>query len=76
MNQSETDLGIVNESQLLGFGINLAISEGLQSAEVRSSLEAVGVEARIGTAGEFAAALVEQAREWKAVIDETGIKIE
>jgi hypothetical protein len=22
MNQSETDLGIVNESQLLGFGIN------------------------------------------------------
>jgi hypothetical protein len=25
MNQSETDLGIVNESQLLGFGINRRI---------------------------------------------------
>jgi tripartite-type tricarboxylate transporter receptor subunit TctC len=56
--------------------LNRAINEGLQSAEVRSSLEAVGVEARIGTAQEFAAALSEQAREWKAVIDETGIKVE
>jgi tripartite-type tricarboxylate transporter receptor subunit TctC len=56
--------------------LNRAINEGLQSAEVRSSLEAVGVEARIGTAEEFAAALAEQAREWKAVIDETGIKVE
>jgi tripartite-type tricarboxylate transporter receptor subunit TctC len=56
--------------------LNRAINEALQSAEVRASLEAVGVEARIGTAGEFAAALAEQAREWKAVIDETGIKVE
>jgi tripartite-type tricarboxylate transporter receptor subunit TctC len=56
--------------------LNRAINEGLQSAEVRSSLDAVGVEARIGTAQEFAAALAEQAREWKAVIDETGIKVE
>jgi tripartite-type tricarboxylate transporter receptor subunit TctC len=56
--------------------LNRAINEGLQSAEVRASLEAIGVEARIGTAGEFGAALVEQAREWKAVIDATGIKVE
>jgi tripartite-type tricarboxylate transporter receptor subunit TctC len=56
--------------------LNRAINEGLRSAEVRSSLEAVGVEARIGTAEGFAAALSEQAREWKAVIDETGIKVE
>jgi tripartite-type tricarboxylate transporter receptor subunit TctC len=56
--------------------LNRAINEALQSAEVRASLEAVGVEARIGTAREFAAALAEQAREWKAVIDETGIKVE
>jgi tripartite-type tricarboxylate transporter receptor subunit TctC len=56
--------------------LNRAVNEGLQSAEVRASLEAVGVEARIGTAQEFAAALAEQAREWKAVIDETGIKVE
>jgi tripartite-type tricarboxylate transporter receptor subunit TctC len=56
--------------------LNRATNEALQSAEVRSSLDAVGVEARIGTAEEFAAALAEQAHEWKAVIEETGIKLE
>jgi tripartite-type tricarboxylate transporter receptor subunit TctC len=56
--------------------LNRATNEALQSAEVRASLDAVGVEARIGTAEEFAAALAEQAREWKAVIEETGIKVE
>ncbi|HZE52447.1 MAG TPA: tripartite tricarboxylate transporter substrate binding protein [Bradyrhizobium sp.] len=56
--------------------LNRTVNEGLQSAEVRSSLEAVGVEARLGTAQEFAAALDAQAREWQAVIDETGIKVE
>jgi tripartite-type tricarboxylate transporter receptor subunit TctC len=56
--------------------LNDAINEGLQSAEVRSSLDAVGVEARLGSAEEFSAALAEQAREWKAVIDETGIQVE
>jgi tripartite-type tricarboxylate transporter receptor subunit TctC len=56
--------------------LNHAINEGLQTAEVRASLEAIGVEARIGTSGEFRAALIEQAREWKAVIDATGIKVE
>jgi tripartite-type tricarboxylate transporter receptor subunit TctC len=56
--------------------LNRAVNEGLRSAEVRSSLEAVGVEARLGTAQEFAAALAAQAREWQAVIDETGIKVE
>jgi hypothetical protein len=29
MNQSETDLGIVNESQLLGFGIRRALLDPL-----------------------------------------------
>jgi tripartite-type tricarboxylate transporter receptor subunit TctC len=56
--------------------LNRAINEGLQTAEVRASLEAIGVEARIGTAGEFRTALIEQAREWKSVIDATGIKVE
>jgi hypothetical protein len=39
-------------------------------------LDAIGVEARIGTPQEFAGALDEQARQWKTVIDETGIKME
>jgi tripartite-type tricarboxylate transporter receptor subunit TctC len=56
--------------------LNSAINDGLRSAEVRASLDAIGVEARIGTPQEFAGALDEQARQWKTVIDEIGIKME
>jgi tripartite-type tricarboxylate transporter receptor subunit TctC len=56
--------------------LNSAINDGLRSAEVRASLDAIGVEARIGTPQEFAGVLDEQARQWKTVIDVTGIKIE
>jgi tripartite-type tricarboxylate transporter receptor subunit TctC len=52
--------------------LNQAINDGLGSAEVRSNLEGIGVEARIGTAEDFAAALDLQAREWKTVIDAIG----
>jgi tripartite-type tricarboxylate transporter receptor subunit TctC len=56
--------------------LNGAINEALQSADVRKSLEGVGVEARAGTPEAFATALDEQAREWKRVIEETGIQVE
>jgi tripartite-type tricarboxylate transporter receptor subunit TctC len=56
--------------------LNSAVNDGLRSAEVRASLDAIGVEARIGTPQEFTAALDEQARQWKAVIDEIGIRME
>ena len=56
--------------------LNAAINEALQSAEVRASLDGVGVEARAGTPEAFATALDEQAREWKRVIEETGIQVE
>ena len=56
--------------------LNDAINDGLRSAEFRASLDAIGVEARIGTPQEFAAALEEQARQWQTVIDETGVKME
>jgi tripartite-type tricarboxylate transporter receptor subunit TctC len=56
--------------------LNRAINDGLRSAEVRVSLNALGVDAKIGTPQEFAAALAEQAREWKLVIEATGIKME
>jgi tripartite-type tricarboxylate transporter receptor subunit TctC len=56
--------------------LNQAINEGLRSPEVRTNLEAIGVEARIGTAQELATALAEQAREWKTVIDAIGITFE
>jgi tripartite-type tricarboxylate transporter receptor subunit TctC len=56
--------------------LNQATNDGLRSPEVRSNLEAIGVEAKIGTPQELATALAEQARDWKTVIDVTGIKIE
>jgi hypothetical protein len=34
------------------------------------------METRIGSAQDFAAALAEQVREWKTVVDATGIKAE
>ena len=54
--------------------LNHAINEGLQSAELRASLAKIGMETRIGTAQDFASALAEQVREWRTVIDTTGIK--
>jgi tripartite-type tricarboxylate transporter receptor subunit TctC len=56
--------------------LNGAVNDALRSAEVRASLDASGVEARIGTPQEFTAALDEQARQWKTVIDEIGIRME
>jgi tripartite-type tricarboxylate transporter receptor subunit TctC len=56
--------------------LNGAVNDGLRSAEVRASLDALGVEARMGTPEEFAAVLEQQARQWKVVIDEIGISME
>jgi tripartite-type tricarboxylate transporter receptor subunit TctC len=56
--------------------LNHAVNEGLRSEEVRTSLAKLGIEARIGTAQDFAAALSEQVRDWKVVVDATGIKAE
>ena len=56
--------------------LNSPINEALQSVEVRTSLDSIGVDTRIGTPDAFASALDEQAREWKQVIAETGIVVE
>ena len=62
--------------QTIVMKLNGAINEALQTKEVRASLDGIGVDARIGTPEAFAAALDEQAREWKRVIEETGIVVE
>ena len=49
---------------------------GRDSAEVRTGLAELGLAAKIGTAQDFAAALAEQAHEWKTVIEATGVKVE
>jgi len=56
--------------------LNHAVNEGLRSDEVRTSFAKLGIESRIGTAQDFATALSEQVRDWKVVVDATGIKIE
>jgi len=56
--------------------LNHAVNEGLRSEEVRTSFAKLGIESKIGTAQDFATALSEQVRDWKVVVDATGIKIE
>lgn len=56
--------------------LNRAVGEGLNSAEVRTNLARLGMEVRTGSASDFAQQLRDQARNWKVVIDATGIKLE
>ena len=56
--------------------LNAAVNDGLASAEVRASLAELGLEAKIGSPQDLAAALGEQARDWKTVIDTIGFKAE
>jgi tripartite-type tricarboxylate transporter receptor subunit TctC len=56
--------------------LNHALNEGLRSADARAALAKIGMEARAGTAQDFAAALAVQGHEWKSVVDATGIKVD
>jgi tripartite-type tricarboxylate transporter receptor subunit TctC len=56
--------------------LNAAVNDGLRSAEVRTGLAELGLEAKVGAAEDFAAALAEQAHDWKTVIEATGVKVE
>jgi tripartite-type tricarboxylate transporter receptor subunit TctC len=56
--------------------LNRSTNESLASAEVIVSLDKLGVQARGGSPDSFAAALLDQARTWRTVIEATGIKVE
>jgi tripartite-type tricarboxylate transporter receptor subunit TctC len=56
--------------------LNTAVNEGLTSADVRASLDKLGMEGKAGTSRDFALALGEQAHEWKTVIEAIGYKAE
>jgi tripartite-type tricarboxylate transporter receptor subunit TctC len=56
--------------------LNAAINQCLQSADLRESFAKLGLEVKIGTASDFTAALAADAREWEAIVKETGIKLE
>jgi tripartite-type tricarboxylate transporter receptor subunit TctC len=56
--------------------LNHAVNEALASTEVRANFVKLGMPERSGTAQDFAAALSEQARDWKSVIDAIGVKLD
>jgi tripartite-type tricarboxylate transporter receptor subunit TctC len=56
--------------------LNAAINQSLQSSELRDNFARLGLEVKIGTPGDFAAAIAEDAKEWQAIVKETGIKLE
>jgi tripartite-type tricarboxylate transporter receptor subunit TctC len=56
--------------------LNAAVNESLRSAEVRESFAKLGLDLKIGTPGDFAAAIANDAREWDGIVKETGIKLE
>jgi tripartite-type tricarboxylate transporter receptor subunit TctC len=69
-------LGPAGTSTTIVDKLNHAVNESLKSAEVRASLAKLGMEAKIGTAQDFASTLAEQVRDWKSVVEATGIKID
>jgi tripartite-type tricarboxylate transporter receptor subunit TctC len=56
--------------------LNAAINQCLQSAELRESFARLGLDVKVGTPSDFAAALAVDAREWEGIVKETGIKLE
>jgi tripartite-type tricarboxylate transporter receptor subunit TctC len=60
-------------SEVIG-ALNAAVNDGLGSSDVRTSLAQLGMDAKLGSPQDFAAALAEQAQEWKGVIEATGVK--
>jgi len=56
--------------------LNAAINQCLRSAELRESFAKLGLEVKIGTPSDFAAAIADDAKEWDGIVKETGIKLE
>jgi tripartite-type tricarboxylate transporter receptor subunit TctC len=56
--------------------LNAAINEGLRSPEARENFAKLGVDLRIGTPGDFAAIIADDARTWENIVKETGIRLD
>ena len=56
--------------------LNAAVNQCLQSGALRESFAQLGLEAKVGTPADFAAAIADDARQWEAIVKETGIKLE
>jgi len=56
--------------------LNAAVNEGLSSPEARASIAKLGLEARSMTPLEFATKLSDEAHNWEAAVQESGVKID
>jgi tripartite-type tricarboxylate transporter receptor subunit TctC len=56
--------------------LNAAINQCLQSADLRDSFAKLGLEVKVETPADFAAAIADDAREWEGIVKETGIKLD
>jgi tripartite-type tricarboxylate transporter receptor subunit TctC len=56
--------------------LNTAINQCLQSGELRERFAQLGLEPKVGTPGDFAAAIADDALQWETIVKETGIKLE
>jgi tripartite-type tricarboxylate transporter receptor subunit TctC len=56
--------------------LNRAINDSLEEPDMRASFARLGIDARTYTPEEYSAIMAEQAREWAAIVQLTGIKIE
>lgn len=55
--------------------LNAVVNEGLRSAEMRKSLDKLGIEPLISTPAEFAKLVAEEAPRWGQAVKLTGIKV-
>jgi tripartite-type tricarboxylate transporter receptor subunit TctC len=56
--------------------LNAAVNEGLRSPDMQASIAKLGLETQGLTAREFAAKLDEEARNWEAAVNESGVKLD
>jgi len=56
--------------------LHAAVNEGLKSAETRASIAKLGLATKGMTAQEFGEKLAQEAREWEAVVKESGVKLD
>jgi tripartite-type tricarboxylate transporter receptor subunit TctC len=56
--------------------LNGALTKAMENAELRKTLLATGIEARTGTAQEFASLLAKDTATWHKIVEQAGIKAE
>ena len=56
--------------------LNAAVNEGMKSEEARASIDKLGMYVKSGSAQDFGAALDDQVKAWKTIVDTAGITVE